>query len=267
MVDYAAIKARQQATWADGDFGMIGWNTVFAGELLCEAAGLKAGQRVLDVACGSGNVALSAARRFADAIGIDYVPALVERARERAAAERLPALFEVGDAEALPFEDQSFDVVLSTYGVMFAPDQERAASELVRVCRPGGTIALANWTPEGMWGELFKLHARYLPPPDGVRPPPLWGTEAHVRNLLGDAISDFRVVRRTAVFRQRSARHWFEFFRTHFGPTRMVLAAQDDAGQERFAREVEAVLERFDRSQGPTLHAEAEYLEVVATRA
>ena len=266
MVDYHAIKSRQQATWAEGDFGMIGWNTVFVGELLCEAAALRAGQRVLDVACGSGNVALSAARRFADAVGVDYVPALIERARERAAAERLPAVFEVGDAEALPFEDASFDVVLSTYGVMFAPDQEQAARELVRVCRPGGTIALASWTPDGMWGELFKLHGRYLPPPEGVKPPPLWGTEARVRELLGDAVRDLRAEKRVALFRHRSARHWFEFFSAYFGPTRMVLAALDEAGRERFAREVEEVLTRFDRSGGPTLHAEAEYLEVVAAR-
>ena len=266
MVDYAAIKTRQQATWANGDFAMIAWNTVFAGELLCEAAGLRAGQRVLDVACGSGNGALSAARRFTDAVGVDYVPALIERARKRAAAERLPALFEVGDAEALPFEDASFDVVLSTFGVMFAPDQEQAARELVRVCRPGGTVALANWTPGGMWGELFKLHGRYLPPPAGVQPPPLWGTEARLRELLGAGIRDLRVAKRIAVFRHHSPRHWFEFFRAYFGPTRTVLAAQDEAGQERFAREVEQVLERFDRSDGPTLNAEAEYLEVVATR-
>ncbi|HEX6143475.1 MAG TPA: class I SAM-dependent methyltransferase [Geminicoccaceae bacterium] len=267
MVDFAAIKTRQQATWADGDFGMIAWNTVFTGELLCEAAGLRAGQKALDVACGSGNVALSAARRFADAVGVDYVPALIERARERAAAERLPARFEVGDAEALPFEDARFDVVLSTFGVMFAPDQEKAASELVRVCRPGGTIALANWTPDGMWGELFKLHGRHLPPPAGVKPPPLWGTEARVRELLGSAVRDLRAEKRTAVFRQLSARHWFDFFRAHFGPTRTVLAALDDAGRERFAHEVEGVLERFDRGGGDTLVAEAEYLEVVGTRA
>ena len=266
MVDYAAIKSRQQATWADGDFAMIAWNTVFAGELLCEAAGLRAGQKVLDVACGSGNIALSAARRFCDAVGIDYVPALIGRARERAAAERLPATFEVGDAEALPYDDASFDAVLSTFGVMFAPDQEQAAAELVRVCRPGGTIALANWTPDGMWGELFKLHGRYLPPPAGLKPPPLWGTEGRLQELLGGAVRDLRTEKRTALFRQRSARHWFAFFSTHFGPTRTVLASLDDAGRERFADDIVHVLERFDRGGGDTLLAEAEYLEAIATR-
>ena len=266
MADFERIKSQQQATWAEGDFGLIAWNTVFVGELLCEAADLRAGQRVLDVACGSGNVALSAARRFCDAVGIDYVPALIERARERASAERLPASFEVGDAEALPLENASFDVVLSVFGVMFAPDQERAAAELVRVCRPGGTIGLANWTPDGMWGQLFKLHAKYLPPPEGVRPPPLWGTEARLRELFGDAVQDLRVETRTALFRARSPGHWFDFFKSHFGPTRKVMASLDEAGQGRFEGEVEAILRRFDRSDDDTLVAAAGYLEVVAKK-
>src|SRR5919106_2402564 len=174
MTDFEAIKRRQRDVWASGDFGMIAWNTAFTGEVLCEAVDLRAGQRVLDVACGTGNTALSAGRRFCEAVGVDFVPALIERARERAAAERLPTTFEVADAENLPFEDASFDVVLSIFGSMFTPDQERAAAELVRVCRPGGRIALANWTPEGMWGQLFKVHAQYLPPPD-IPPPTQWG--------------------------------------------------------------------------------------------
>jgi SAM-dependent methyltransferase len=177
MTDLETIKGRQRDVWAMGDFGMIAWNTAFVGELLCEAVDLRAGQRVLDVACGSGNVALSAGRRYCEAVGVDFVPELIERARERAAVERLPTTFEVGDAESLPFEDASFDVVLSVFGSMFAPDQERAAGELVRVCRQGGKIALANWTPEGMWGQLFRIHGQYLPPPQGLRPPTLWGTE------------------------------------------------------------------------------------------
>jgi len=245
---------------------MIAWNTAFAGEVLCEEVDLRAGQRVLDVACGTGNVALSAARRFCDAVGVDFVPALIERARERAAAERLPATFEVGDAENLPFEDASFDAVLSIFGSMFAPDQEKAAAELVRVCRPGGTIGLANWTPEGMWGQLFRVHGQYLPPPPGIRPPPLWGTEARVTELFGDAVRDLRLQKRKAVFRAASARAWFDFFQRYFGPTIAVLAALDEDGRERFASDVMAELERVNRADDGTLVAEAEYLEVVAVR-
>jgi SAM-dependent methyltransferase len=266
MTDFEAIKSRQRDVWASGDFGMIAWNTAFVGEVLCEEVDLRAGQRVLDVACGTGNVALSAARRFCDAVGVDFVPALIERARERAAAERLPATFEVGDAENLPFEDASFDVVLSIFGSMFAPDQEKAAAGLVRVCRPGGRIGLANWTPEGMWGQLFRLHAQYLPPPPGVRPPPIWGTEARIRELFGGAIGDLRLQKRKARFRARSAQAWFDFFKTWFGPMIAVLATLDADGCQRFTRDILAELERVDRADDGTLVAEAEYLEVVAVR-
>jgi SAM-dependent methyltransferase len=266
MTDFEAIKSRQRDVWALGDFGMIGWNTAFVGEVLCEEVDLRAGQRVLDVACGSGNVALSAGRRFCDAVGVDFVPALVERARERAAAERLPTSFEVGDAESLPFEDASFDVVLSIFGSMFAPDQEKAAAELLRVCRPGGRIGLANWTPEGMWGQLFKLHAQYLPPPPGVRPPPLWGTEARIDELFGRAVRDLRVRKCKAVFRAPSAQAWFDFFRTWFGPMIKVLETLDASGRERFRGDIVAELERVNRADDGTLAAEAEYLEVIAVK-
>jgi SAM-dependent methyltransferase len=267
MADLDPIKTRQRDTWAAGDYGMIAWNTVFAGELLCEALDLRAGQKVLDVACGSGNVALSAARRFCEVVGVDYVPALIERAKERAAVDRLPVVFEVGDAENLPYEDASFDVVLSVFGSMFAPNQARAAAELARVCRPGGRIGLASWTPEGMWGQLFRLHARHLPPPPGLDPPPLWGTEARLRELFGDRVRDLEAHRRHTTFRYRSPRHWFQFFGTHFGPTIRVLESLDEAGRARFLAEVEQELHRFDRSDDDTLLAEAEYLEVVAIRA
>ncbi len=265
MTDFEAIKSRQRDVWAAGDFGMIAWNTAFAGEVLCEAVDLRAGERVLDVACGTGNVALAAARRFCDAVGVDFVPALIARARERAAAERLPATFEVGDAENLPYADASFDAVLSIFGSMFAPDQEKAAAELVRVCRPGGKIGLGNWTPEGMWGRLFKLHAQYLPPPPGVRPPPVWGTAARLAELFGDAVHDLHVQKRKAVFRAASAEAWFDFFKTWFGPMIAVLQSLDAAGQERFKADVIAELERVNRAGG-TLMAEAEYLEVIAVR-
>ena len=266
MVDFGTIKTRQRDTWAAGDFGMIAWNTAFVGELLCEAADLRAGQRVLDVACGSGNVALAAGRRFCAATGVDFVPALIERARERAAAERLPVQFEIGDAEDLPFADASFDVVLSTFGSMFAPDQQKAAAELLRVCRPGGKIGLASWTPEGMWGELFRLHTQYLPPPPGLKPPALWGTEAHLRELFGGAVRELSARTRNALFRYRSPQHQFEFFSTYFGPTIKVLEALDEPGGRRFAADYQAVLERFNRSGDATLVAAAEYLEAVAIR-
>jgi SAM-dependent methyltransferase len=266
VTDFEAIKSRQRDVWAAGDFGMIAWNTAFVGEVLCEEVDLRAGQRVLDVACGTGNVALSAGRRFCDAVGVDFVPALVERARERAAAERLPTRFEVGDAENLPFEDASFDVVLSVFGSMFAPDQEKAANELVRVCRSGGKIGLASWTPEGMWGQLFKLHGQYLPPPPGVTPPPSWGTEARIRELFGDAVRDLRLQRRKALFRAVSAVAWFDFFKTWFGPMITVLAALDESGRERFRSDIVAELERVNRADDGTLVAEAEYLEVIAVK-
>jgi SAM-dependent methyltransferase len=266
MTDFEAIKSRQRDVWAAGDFGMIAWNTAFVGEVLCEEVDLRAGQRVLDVACGTGNTAIAAGRRFCEAVGVDFVPALIERARERAAAERLPTTFEVADAESLPFEDASFDVVLSIFGSMFAPDQEKAAAELVRVCRPGGRIGLANWTPEGMWGQLFKVHAQYLPPPPGVRPPPLWGTEARIGELFGDAVRDLRLQKRKALFRSASARAWFGFFRSYFGPMITVLASLDADGRERFTADVLAELERVNRADDGTLVAEAEYLEVIAVK-
>jgi SAM-dependent methyltransferase len=266
MTDYETIKSRQRDVWATGDFGMIAWNTAFAGEVLCEEIDLRAGQRVLDVACGTGNVALSAGRRFCPAVGVDFVPALIERARERAAAERLPVTFEVADAENLPFEAASFDTVISIFGSMFAPDQEKAAAELLRVCRPGGRIGLANWTPDGMWGRLFKLHAQYLPPPPGVRPPPVWGTEARLAELFGDSWRDLRLQKRKALFRAPSAQGWFDFFRTWFGPMITVLNALDDDGRKRFERDIVAVLESVNRVDDGTLVAEAEYLEVVAVR-
>lgn len=266
MTDLDAIKSQQQRMWATGDFAMIGWNTAYPGELLCEAAELRAGERVLDVACGSGNAALSAARRQCQAVGIDYVTALVERARERAAVERLPAHFDVGDCEQIPFEDASFDVVLSIYGSMFAPRQERAAQELLRVCRPGGRIAMGNWTPEGFWGQAFALQARYLPPPPDLRPATQWGTQARLRELFGAAVSSMRIDTRCAQFRFRDSAHWIEVFRTYFGPVMRTLEALDDARRATYLSELDAILNRFNRSGDDTLVVNAEYLEVVMVK-
>ncbi len=265
-VDFGAIKARQQKTWASGDYAMVGGTLVVVAENLCEAAGLKAGQRVLDVATGSGNAALAAARRFCDVTGVDYVPELLSRASERAVAERLEIDLREGDAEALPFEDASFDAVLSTFGAMFAPDHEQTAAELARVCRPGGTIAMANWTPEGFIGRLFKLTGSYVAPPAGLRSPVLWGSEEHVRGLFGDRVSALHVTRRHFSFRFRSAVHFIEFFRDYYGPTMKAFEALGETGREAYARDILDLVGCFNRSGDETMVAPSEYLEVVATR-
>jgi SAM-dependent methyltransferase len=265
-MDLNAVKARQQQVWATGDFAMIGWNTVFPGELLCETVELRAGQTVLDVATGSGNTALAAARRNCDAVGIDYVEALVERARARAASERLPTRFEVGDCEDIQFPDASFDVVLSVFGSMFAPRPEQAAQELLRVCRPGGKIGMANWTPDGFWGQTFGLQARYVPPPAGLRPPPEWGTEARLRELFGDAVGSMEIARRSALFRYRNNHHWIDVFRTYFGPIIATLAALDEERRQRYLADLDGILTRFNRSQDSTLVVSADYLEVVMVK-
>jgi len=260
------VKRRQQQAWAAGDFSMIGAGLVLVGELLCEAIDLRAGQDVLDVATGSGNTALAAARRRGRVVGIDFVPAALERARERAAAERLPVTFQEGDAENLPFPEASFDIVLSTFGVMFAPDQEKAARELLRVCRPGGKIGMANWTPDSLVGEVFRITARYVQPPPGLKPATLWGTEERLRELLGDGIRSLRTTGRVHVFRNLSVEHHEEFLRTYSGPTQKAFEALDAAGREALARDRLEILHRFNRSGDETLVAPSDYLEVVALR-
>jgi ubiquinone/menaquinone biosynthesis C-methylase UbiE len=265
--DLEAIKTRQQKTWASGDYAMVGGTLVVMAENLCEAADLRPGQRVLDVATGSGNTALAAARRFCDVTGVDYVPALLERARERAAAERLSIDFREADAEALPFEDASFDVVLSTVGAMFAPNQERTAAEIARVCKPGGKIAMANWTPEGFIGQLFKLTGFYVPPPAGLKGPVLWGTEGRIRELFADRVAALHTTKKTFTFRYRSADHWLGFFRDYYGPTLKAFESLDTFQvREEYARDILALIERFNRSGDETMAVPSEYLEVVAVR-
>jgi ubiquinone/menaquinone biosynthesis C-methylase UbiE len=263
-VDIPAIKAKQQAMWASGDFAVIGTTLQIVGELLAEAVDLRAGERVLDVAAGNGNATLAAARRFADVTSTDYVPALLERGKLRAEANGLNVTFKVADAEALPFPDASFDVALSTFGVMFAPDHKQAASELRRVVRPGGRIGLVSWTPEGFLGDLFRTIARHVPPAPGIPSPLLWGTKAHLGELFGNATA--RHTLRNFAFRYRSPEHFVEVFRTFYGPTHKAFAALGLAGQEALETDLLALLREADTGGAAGLVVQAEYLETVITR-
>ena len=264
--DFIAIKERQQKTWSTGNYSLVGVTLTLIGEQLCESVDLHAGERVLDVATGNGVTALAAARRFCEVTGIDYVPSLLQDARQRAVAEHLPVTFQDGDAENIPFADASFDVVLSTLGVMFTPNQEKAANELLRVCRSGGKIGLANWTPTGYIGQLFRLIGKYAPPPAGLKPGALWGTEERLREILGDGITSLQTTKRNFVFRYRSAAHWVEHFTAYYGPFLTTLNVLDEATQEQFSREVMSLLESFNRAKDGTLVVPSEYLEAVAIR-
>ena len=263
--DLAAIKARQQGIWSSGDYAVIGTTLQIMGEQLCEALDIRAGQRVLDVAAGNGNVSLAAARRGCDVIAIDYVPALLEKAADRAAAERLQIDFREADAEALPFKDRSFDVVVSTLGVMFTPDQPRAAAEMIRVCKAGGKIGLANWTPDGFIGQLFKTIGRHVPPPAGIKSPALWGTPARIEELFGSKASAIKAEPRDFVFRYRSPQHWLDVFKTYYGPLLKAFAGLQPAAQAALASDVFALIARFNRSGDASMVVPSEYLEVVIT--
>ena len=264
--DFAAIKAKQQATWASGDFAVIGTTLQIVGESLAEAVDVRAGEDVLDVAAGNGNATLAAARRFARVTSTDYVPALLEKGKVRADAEGLPVTFQVADAENLPFPDASFDVVLSTYGAMFTPDHAKPAAEMLRVARPGGRIGLANWTPEGFIGELFKVIGKYLPPPAGLKSPALWGTEPHIVSLFGSQAADIRCVRRNFNFRYLSSAHWIQVFRDFYGPTHKAFAALDPVRQGELERDITALLERLNVAGPKSLVVPGEYLEVVVVK-
>jgi SAM-dependent methyltransferase len=266
-VDYTAIKARQRDTWASGNYAVIGTTLQIVGESLAEAVDIQAGERVLDVAAGNGNASLAAARRGAEVTAADYVPSLLDLARARAAGEGLTIDTERADAEALPFLDDTFDVVLSTFGVMFAPHQEQAAAELVRASRPGGRIGLANWTPAGFIGQMFKTVGRYVSPPAGVRSPVEWGDEARLRELFADDIRSLAVRRREFVFRYRSAEHLLDTFRTYYGPVLKAFAALEDAGRAGLERDLLALANEHNTSPTGTLRVPSEYLEVVAVKA
>ena len=266
-VDFAALKTRQQAAWGTGDYAVIGTTLQIVGESLAEACDLKTDERVLDVAAGNGNATLAAARRGCLVTSTDYVSSLLERGAERARAERLDVTFQTADAEALPFADASFDVAVSTFGVMFAPDHAKSAAELARVVRPGGRIGLANWTPDSLIGRMFKVLGRYVAPPAGVQPPSLWGTEAHVRMLFGDAAAAVQATPLHFAFRYRSAAHFIEVFRAWYGPVNKAFAAQTPEKADALASEMSELLDGLNRAGRGSLVVPSEYLEVVVTRA
>lgn len=265
--DPDVIRDRQRAIWESGDYHEIGTRVTLASELICEAVGLQAGERVLDVASGTGNAALAAARRFAYVTSSDYAPELLERGKMRAHVEGLPVSFEVADAENLPYADNSFDVVLSVFGAMFAPNHEQVAQELLRVCKPGGRIGMANWTPDGFVGEQHRTLAGFVPPPPGVRPQALWGTEEHLRALFGEGVSDLRIERRSVEFRYHSAQHFVSFMRSHFGPFTHVFNALANDEQQRLEDELAAMAGRYNHSGNDTILAPGDYLEVVVVKA
>jgi ubiquinone/menaquinone biosynthesis C-methylase UbiE len=264
--DFAAIKAKQQATWASGDFAVVGTTLQIVGETLAEAVDVRAGERVLDVAAGNGNATLAAARRFAEVTSTDYVPALLEKGAARAKAEGLAVTYQVADVEALPYGSASFDVVLSTFGVMFAPQHLTSANELLRVVRGGGRIGLANWTPEGFIGQLFRVIGAHVPPPAGLKSPALWGTEPYIVELFGSQAALIRTERRVFNFRYFSAEHWLQVFRDYYGPTHKAFAALDAKGQTDLAANIIALLERLNVGGPRSLVVPAEYLEVVIVR-
>jgi SAM-dependent methyltransferase len=264
--DLSALKTRQQAAWASGDYAVIGTTLQIVGEQLAEACDILSGEHVLDVAAGNGNATLAAARRGGKVTSTDYVQSLLERGADRARAEGLSVQFRTADVEALPFDDASFDVVLSTFGVMFSPDQERAAAEMARVCRPGGRIGMANWTPEGFIGQLFKTLGRQLPPPAGVQPPSLWGVEKHLQALFGDSAADIRATRRLFNFRYESAAHFIEVFRTWYGPVHKAFAALPADTAALLEDDLTNLLNKLNRAGSRSLVVPSEYLEVVITR-
>jgi ubiquinone/menaquinone biosynthesis C-methylase UbiE len=264
--DLDALKARQHGAWSSGDYAIVGTTLQIVGEELCEAMDMRAGQSVLDVAAGNGNVTLAAARRWCHVVSTDYVSSLLERGKKRAAADGLAVEFKEADAEALPFGDATFDAVVSTFGVMFTPNQERAAGELARVCKSGGKIGLANWTPEGFIGQLFKTLGKHLPPPPGVKSPALWGTKARIDEMFASSARDIKAERRHFVFRYRSPEHFLEIFRTYYGPVLKAFAALDSTNQGSLARDILALIATMNRSGDGTMVVPGEYLQVIVTK-
>lgn len=265
--DLAAVKTKQRAAWSSGDYAVVGTTLQIVGESLCETMDLRGGQQVLDVAAGNGNVSLAAARRWCRVVSTDYVGALLTRGRERAAAERLDVEFREADVEDLPFADGSFDAVVSTFGCMFAPNPPRTAAEMLRVCKSGGKVGMANWTPDGFIGQLFKTIGKHVSPPPGVQSPALWGTRARIDELFGAQAAGIEVHSRLFAFRYRSPEHWLEIFRNYYGPVLKAFAALDDAAKPALASDLLALIGRFNRAADGTMVAPGEYLEIVVTKA
>lgn len=264
--DLAGLKTKQQAAWSSGDYAVVGTTLQIVGEELCEALDIRSGERVLDVAAGNGNVTLAAARRWCEVVATDYVPALLDRAMARARAEHLDIEIRQADAEALPFADASFDVVVSTFGIMFTPNQEQAATEMARVCRPGGKMGLANWTPQGFIGQVFKTLGAYLPPPAGVKSPALWGTRERLAELFGASAASITAETRDFMFRYRSPAHFLDVFKTYYGPVLKALAALDETKRKALLTDLEALIARFNRATDGTMVVPSEYLEAVIVK-
>jgi ubiquinone/menaquinone biosynthesis C-methylase UbiE len=265
-VDLSAVKKRQQTAWSSGDYAVVGTTLQIVGEELCEALDLRAGETVLDVAAGNGNATLAAARRWGEVTSTDYVPSLLDRAAERATAEGLKVVFQQADAEALPFADGAFDVAISTFGVMFTPDQNKAASELMRVCKSGGRIGLANWTPEGFIGQVFTILGKYLPPPAGLKSPALWGTREHLVRLFELEPREIRTEKRNFKFRYRSPEHFLEVFKTYYGPVLKAFAALDEQKQKDLAADLLDLIKRMNVAEDGTMVVPSEYLEIVVIK-
>lgn len=264
--DFEALKTRQRAAWSSGDYAVVGTTLQIVGEELCESLDLRSGHKVLDVAAGNGNVSLAAARRWCDVISTDYVPSLLERGRARASAEGLTIDFKEADAEALPFADATFDVVVSTFGVMFTPNQDQAAAELLRVCKSRGRIGLANWTPEGFIGQIFRTLAKYVPPPAGAKSPALWGTRARLMEMFDAAAVSVRAEPRNFNFRYRSAEHFLDVFKTYYGPMLKAFAGLDAVKQKGLKDDLNALIARMNKASDGTMVVPSEYLEIVVTK-
>jgi ubiquinone/menaquinone biosynthesis C-methylase UbiE len=264
--DLEVIKTRQRVAWSSGNYAVVGTTLQIVGEELCEALDLRAGRKVLDVAAGNGMASLAAARRWCDVVSTDYVASLLERGRARAAADGLPIEFKEADAEALPFADKSFDTVLSTFGVMFTPNQDQAASELLRVCKPGGQIGLTNWTPDGFIGHMFKTIGKYLPPPAAAKSPLLWGTRARLTEMFGPAAMWIKTESRYFNFRYRSAEHFVQVFKTFYGPMHKAFSALEAPQQTRLEKDLYDLIARMNKADDGTMAVPSEYLEVIIAK-
>jgi len=264
--DYTAIKAKQQTAWGSGDYSRVGVTLQITGETLCEAMDLRAGQSVLDVAGGNGNVTLAAARRFCRVISTDYVESLLANSRLRAEAQGLPVTYQQADAEQLPFPDSSFDNVVSTFGVMFTPNQGQAAAELLRTCRPGGKVGMANWTPDGFIGCLFRLLGQYITPPPGVNSPANWGDRTFLEATFGAVVREIRTERKQFTFRYHSPEHWLDVFRNYYGPLLKAFESLDKDAAENLRQDVLDLIQEFNLAEDGTMVVPSDYLEVIIIR-